>query len=692
MAPQSTPGSAPRRSDPSTDPIALLRERLLDREEQLRVAQEMAELGIWEWDLPAGTVIWSGQLHTIYGTDVDTFEPSYQAYLERIHPDDRERIDAILRQAVEDHQAFEFDERIVRADGAIRTLHTRGRVIVDMEDRPMRIVGVCQDVTEQRRADEAVRETANRLSEAQAIAQLGSWEWDIGNDRVKWSAELYRVFGLRADSFTATYTGFLAQVHADDRERVDATIRAALAAGEDFQMDLRALRPDGAIRLVEARGRTITDEHGRPVRMVGTAHDVTEHREAQEQAARAEVAIEVAHRLANLQRITEAALTHLSLEELLPELLERVCHTLQLDDAAMFLLDDDGETLVLRAARGAGEHDIGFRLAVGGGFAGRVASERRVIVLDERAYEQVATPELRDARVQTMIGVPLMVGGEVLGVLHVGSRTEREFGTDEIALLELAAERAALAIEHARIYERERTIAETLQRALLPGKVPDLSPMSAAVRYVPASADIGGDWYDVIPLPDGQVGVVLGDVTGHGLDAAALMAQLRHSLRAYALERMAPDEVASRLDLMIHSPDLERLATLVYAVISPDLTVSYVNAGHLPPLIVSPDRGVTFLDGKGGVPIGCQAGGYVTEQAVLGRGDIFVLYTDGLIERRGESIEDGLARLRSAAAGGPAEPAELADHLLRILMPGNDGEDDIALLAIRPERVPVPRA
>src|SRR5437763_5630370 len=225
--------------------------------------------------------------------------------------------------------------------------------------------------------------------------------------------------------------------------------------------------------------------------MVGTARDVTEHRQAQEQAARAEVAIEIAHRLADLQRITEAALTHLSLEELLPELLERVGQTLQLDDAAVFLLDDDGETLVLRAASGAASGEIGFRVAVGGGFAGRVAAERRLIVLDDRAWEHVATPALRDARVQTLIGVPLMVRGQVLGVLHVASRSERVFGNDEVALLELAAERAALAIEHARIFERERGIAETLQRALLPEKVPELGAMSAAVRYVPASADSG---------------------------------------------------------------------------------------------------------------------------------------------------------------------------------------------------------
>jgi serine phosphatase RsbU (regulator of sigma subunit) len=294
-----------------------------------------------------------------------------------------------------------------------------------------------------------------------------------------------------------------------------------------------------------------------------------------------------------------------------------------------------------------------------------------------------------------MIGVPLMLGQDVVGVLHIGSFQPRTFTPDEIVLLELAADRAALAIEHAKIFERERGIAETLQRALLPSKLPALDGMSAAVRYVPAAdgVEIGGDWYDVIRLPDGRVGVALGDVTGHGLEAAALMALLRHGLRAYALEGLSPDVVADHLDRLIHTPDLERLATLVYAVIDPDLSVDYIIAGHLPPLVVRPGRGARFLDAPGGLPIGCQTGtGYDTKHVQLDPGDLLILYTDGLIERRGESIDVGLERLRVASLDGPDDPPAMADHLLRSLLPEAAGDDDIALLAIRPEPVPSARA
>jgi serine phosphatase RsbU (regulator of sigma subunit) len=346
---------------------------------------------------------------------------------------------------------------------------------------------------------------------------------------------------------------------------------------------------------------------------------------------------------------------------------------------------------VLRAARGLGDMEIGFRLAVGSGFAGRVAHERKPLVIGEGAHEYVVSPTLKSDKIESIIGVPLLLRDEVLGVLHVGSRQRRRFAGDEIALIELAAERAALAIDHARIFERERSAAETLQRALLPEKLPDLDSLTAAVRYMPGSGDveIGGDWYDVMPLPSGDVGLVLGDVAGHGLEAAVLMAQLRHGLRAYALDGLHPAEVANRVDTLIHTPGLERLATLVYVELARDLTIRYVNAGYLPPLVVGPGGTTRLLDDQGGLPIGCGVvAGYTTHTSKLAPGDILLLYSDGLVERRGESIDDGIERLRQVAAHGPSDPDELADHILRALLPGAGGEDDIALLAVRPEPVP----
>ena len=654
----------------------------------------MAEFGIWEWDIPAGTVEWSDQLHAIYGTTPETYEPSYDGYIGRIHPSDREHVAAAIAKAHSDHQPFEFDERIVRPDGEVRVLHSRGRVVVDGEDNPIRMIGVCQDVTAQREAEADLREHAERLAEAQSIAALGSWEWDIERDLVSWSDEMHRIYGVDPETFDADYAGFLSFVHPDDRERVDEAVQQAFSTASSFQFDHRIIRPDGEHRTLRASGRVIADETGRAIRMVGIGNDITDELEAQEQAAAASAALNLAQRLADLQLITETALAHLALDDLLPELLARICQALETENAAVFLMDDDGETLELRAARGVGEAEVGYRLAVGGGFSGRVAAERKTLVIGERAFDYVANPALKEARLESMVGVPLLLRDDVLGVLHVGSLEPRSFSSDEVALIELAAERAALAIDHAHSFERERSTAETLQRALLPAKLPEVQGMSAAVRYVPASddAEVGGDWYDLIPLRDGNVGVVLGDVTGHGIEAAILMAQLRHGLRAYALEGLEPSTVAERLDALIHTPDLERLATLVYAIISPDLRLRYVNAGHLPPLVISAAGTSRFLDQPGGIPIGCHAGGtYLTEEDELDPGDVLILYSDGLVERRGESIDDGLDRLRTTALTGPANPQLLADHILRALLPGSGGDDDIALLTLRPETVPAQR-
>ncbi len=469
---------------------------------------------------------------------------------------------------------------------------------------------------------------------------------------------------------------------------MDRSVQHAFATASDFAYVHRITRPNGEERVVQARGRAIADETGTVIRMAGTGHDVTEQHAAAQQAAGAAAAIAMAQRVADLQLITETALAHLSLGDLLPELLSRICQALRVDVAAVLLLDDDGETLVLRAARGLTDIELGSRIAVGGGFSGRVASERRTVVIGAEAYRHVMSPVLGELPFESMVGAPLVVRDDVLGVLHVGSTEERTFAEDEVALIELAAERAAMAIDHARVYERERGIAETLQPALLPDKLPALDGMRAAVRYVPASdgAEVGGDWYDLIPLGSGgEVGVVLGDVTGHGLEAAALMAQLRHGLRAYALDGIDPAGIAQRLDVLIHSPTFERLATLIYAVIAPDLTLRYVNAGHVPPMVVSPDGSTRLLDRPGGVPLGCSADPYQTQHDQLAPGESLLLYTDGLVERRGESIDEGIARLRAAVAAAPRDPEELADHVLDAMLPVAGGEDDIAILIVRPE-------
>jgi integral membrane sensor domain MASE1/anti-sigma regulatory factor (Ser/Thr protein kinase) len=233
--------------------------------------------------------------------------------------------------------------------------------------------------------------------------------------------------------------------------------------------------------------------------------------------------------------------------------------------------------------------------------------------------------------------------------------------------------------------ELEHRIAETLQRSLLPERLPQIPGVALAARYTPASADmeVGGDWYDVVQLPNGHVGLAIGDVAGHGLRAASVMGQLRMALRAYALEEESPAAAVTRLDQLAHRLPLAEMATLVYLVFDPDSgTVRFANAGHPPPLVVA-DEEVSYLREGLAPPIGAAYPGRFPETTFdLVPGSTLLLYTDGLVERRGLSIVDGLARLKAEAARGGDDLDALCDHLLRTMV-GGHVEDDVALVALR---------
>ena len=242
-------------------------------------------------------------------------------------------------------------------------------------------------------------------------------------------------------------------------------------------------------------------------------------------------------------------------------------------------------------------------------------------------------------------------------------------------------------VSEARKAEREHRIAETLQRGLLPDRLPEVPGLALAARYVPAGADmaVGGDWYDVVELPSGHVGLAIGDVAGHGPRAASTMGQLRMALRAYALEEPSPADVVGRLDRLVSRLLESEIVTLVYLVLDLDSgMVQFANAGHPPPLVVGPGGQASFLEGGLGSPLGCDDPGLPAEAGFrLVPGSTLLLYTDGLVERRGVSIDEGLERLATVAADGGQDLEAFCERLLCSMVEG-DTADDVALLAIRP--------
>jgi PAS domain S-box-containing protein len=270
-------------------------------------------------------------------------------------------------------------------------------------------------------------------------------------------------------------------------------------------------------------------------------------------------------------------------------------------------------------------------------------------------------------------GVPRHEGGRFVG--YVGTATDIH-------------ERRSMEERLRQVYEREHRIAETLQRSLLPERLPTIDGVAMAARYLPAGrgAAIGGDWYDALELRDGRVALVVGDVVGHGLRAAATMGQLRNACRAYALVEASPAEVVARLNRLVATSGEDAMATVLYLVLDRETgELTFTSAGHPPPLILS-RHGPRFLEGGRSVPVGAADPAIFREETeTLPPGASLLLYTDGLVERRDIALQDRLGQLKAAASAAGGELEDICDQVLRGVLGSQDPVDDVALLAVRPE-------
>jgi PAS domain S-box-containing protein len=251
-------------------------------------------------------------------------------------------------------------------------------------------------------------------------------------------------------------------------------------------------------------------------------------------------------------------------------------------------------------------------------------------------------------------------------------------------------ERKTMEARLRQVYEREHTIAETLQRSLLPERLPTIEGLEVVPQYLPAGrgAAVGGDWYDALERADGRVVLVVGDVVGHGLRAAAMMGQLRNAFRAYGLAEASPAEVMARVNRLVISGGEEAMATVLYLVLDRETgDVSFSSAGHPPPLVLSSD-GATFLEGGRSVPVGAAEPGIFRETStVLPPGATLLLYTDGLVERRDAPLDERLNELAVAAVDGEQDLKSLSRSVLRRMLGNEDPIDDVALLVVRPRPV-----
>jgi GAF domain-containing protein/anti-sigma regulatory factor (Ser/Thr protein kinase) len=398
-------------------------------------------------------------------------------------------------------------------------------------------------------------------------------------------------------------------------------------------------------------------------------------------------------RLHRLQATTAALAAALTPDEVAATAAAQGAEAVGADSAWVALLDESGRGLALAHAAG---HDPATRQR----FAvlpldaqlplAQAVRTREPLWLESAEAIFVPFPRFAEVRPQAQSAalLPLLDGGEPRGAIGLVFDAPHAFGAEDreylLALMSLCGQ----ALGRARRYKAEHDVAAALQHALLPAALPDADGVDLAVRYLPAAdgTEAGGDFYEAIELPGGRLGIAIGDVVGHGPAAAATMGQLRSALRAYALEAHRPARVLQLLSRYADGVPGARGATLVYAVVDPAAgELRYACAGHPPPLLVAPEGSVAYLEGGRGVPLdSALAHTYADAVAPLPRGATLVLYSDGAIERRGESLDAGLARLAEAAAAAAAlDPGELCTRLLEVLVDGARRRDDVALLAAR---------
>lgn len=392
----------------------------------------------------------------------------------------------------------------------------------------------------------------------------------------------------------------------------------------------------------------------------------------------------VDERLRRIQSVTDVALARLDVQDMLVELLGRLRELLLVDTAAVLLLDEESQFLIATAASGL-EEEVrqGVRIPLGKGFAGRVAAERKPVIIDRVDDTNVLNPILREKKIHSLLGVPLVAGATVLGTLHVGSLAARKFSEEDIDLLQLVAERAALATQLGRT-RVERAAAEALQRSLVPARLPMLPGLDLAGRYIPGDeGGVGGDWYDVFTLPSGRLCLVIGDVVGHGLRAAVVMGRLRSALRAYALEGGDPADVLGKLDRKVLHFEPGAMATVLCVMFDRKLEhVRMSSAGHLAPVLATPGAPAALVELPIDPPLGVRPGiRRRTTTVDVPPGALLCLYTDGLVERRYRVIDVGLQRLCATVTADAAESVCVTtmDKLI-----GSDVvDDDVAVLMVR---------
>ncbi|GAA2748521.1 MULTISPECIES: SpoIIE family protein phosphatase [Kitasatospora] len=540
--------------------------------------------------------------------------------------------------------------------------------------------------------------TPDWLEPAMAANGIGSFDWDIRRDLLEGDQRACAILGLDGERFDRSSASFLAMLHPEDAPVVRRRVERAVAELGQCGAYYRTVFPNGELHAVRFRGRVLADAFGRPSRMVGFVWDATVELHKRERAD--ELALLREERSRFIKEAARALSEAVTVRDVARVFTELPLPGLPPDGLALASLEAGRIALLGASGYGGALRERFDRTPLHPNHPAAEAIRTRAPVfiasLDEyRARYPESAPFANESGRSAWAFLPLVASGRTIGVCVISFDDDRRLDPDERTLLSTLGGLVAQSLARARLHDAEHELAAGLQRVMLPRTVPAVPGVTTAVRYLAAGSglQIGGDWYDVVPLPGGHVGLVIGDVQGHDVHAAGIMGQLRIALRAYAAEGHPPAAVMARASRFLADLDTDHFATCTYAEVNVDYGVVYaVRAGHLDPVVRRADGTAHTVPVAGGLPLGVAPDEeYRVTRFSLDPGETVVLCTDGLVEARDMDLDTGYERLCNSVAGHlPAvdeaarEPLEdLADRITAPAADTAEREDDIALLLLR---------
>lgn len=528
----------------------------------------------------------------------------------------------------------------------------------------------------------ALRHSEQRYGTLIEAISLDVWATDVRGRLVSDMPHWRSLTG--SDEAATQGWGWLSAVHPDDRAHVQETWASCVRAEVFYELEFRIRSREGGWRYILARAAPVRSGT-QVLEWIGTTADVTRERLAVD-------------RTSALQRCSSALTPCQRVDQVVQAALGPVADSMGAR-GALVVVTDPASGVPGSSWRGYPRLDAAL---LGDVVSARswpgveaLLQRRHAVILDADmadvvSYVGAQGRALFDMAVEagdrSWAVLPLVAGETVLGAMVLGLPEPQALDVEGRAFLTAAASQVALALDRTLLFEQQRSIATVLQRALRPARLPTVDGLAASLHTRAGSGnEVGGDWAELLPLADGTVAVILGDVMGRGVRAAATMGQVRTAVRAYAVLDPDPVAVLGALDRLFVTFDNEELVTLHYSTLGRDGVLRYANAGHPPPLLVSSGAAV-FLDGATSTPVGIAAGGRVVRERRLGRGDVLLVYSDGLVETRTRSLAEGLPELRevveAAVTGpGPLDLAALCDRIV-VSMGSARADDDVTLLAV----------